>query len=263
MNILDEIVAYKRAEVEKAKAQKSIAELEQLPLFAEPSFSLKRFLLDEKKTGIIAEFKRRSPSKGIINDTCKVSEVTRTYAGNGASGLSILTDGPSFGGSIDDMITARFNDVPILRKEFIIDEYQIVEAKAYGADVILLIAAILTPQQVHDFSMKAHELGLEVILEIHDESELGHIQERTDIVGVNNRNLKTFEVDIEQSVRLSHHIPEGKIKISESGIHSIKDILYLKNNGFNGFLIGENFMKEKDPGLAFMKFASDLKDAQI
>jgi indole-3-glycerol phosphate synthase len=263
MNILDKIVAYKREEVEQAKKQKPIAELEQLPLFDEPSFSLKRFLLDEKKTGIIAEFKRQSPSKGVINDSCKVSQVTRTYAGNGASGLSILTDSPSFGGSIDDMITARFNDVPILRKEFIIDEYQIVESKAYGADVILLIAAILTPQQVHDFTMKAHELGLEVILEIHDDSELGHIQERTDIVGVNNRNLKTFEVDLEQSVRLSHHIPAGKIKIAESGIHSVKDVLYLKNNGFDGFLIGENFMKEKDPGLAFMKFASDLKDAQL
>ena len=263
MNILDKIVAYKREEVENAKKKKPVAELEQLPLFDEPSFSLKRFLLDEKKTGIIAEFKRSSPSKGVINDTCKVSQVTRTYASNGASGLSILTDGPSFGGSIDDMITARFNDVPILRKEFIIDEYQIIEAKAYGADVILLIAAILTPQQVHDFTLKAHELGLEVILEIHEESELGHIQERTDIVGVNNRNLKTFTVDLEQSVRLCHHIPEGKIKIAESGIHSVKDVLYLKNNGFDGFLIGENFMKEKDPGLAFIKFASDLKDAQL
>lgn len=263
MNILEKIVAYKKEEVEKAKAQKSIAELEKLPLFEEPSFSLKRFLLDEKKTGIIAEFKRKSPSKGIINDKVKVSQVTRAYASNGASGLSILTDEPSFGGSIDDMITARFNDVPILRKEFIIDEYQIVESKAYGADVILLIAAILTPQQVHDFTLKAHELGLEVILEIHDESELGHIQERTDIIGVNNRNLKTFEVDIEQSVRLSHHIPEAKIKISESGIHSVKDVMYLKNSGFDGFLIGESFMREEDPGLAFMRFASDVKDAQL
>ncbi|ANE49829.1 indole-3-glycerol phosphate synthase TrpC [Flavisolibacter tropicus] len=263
MNILDKIVAYKREEVEKAKSLKSIAELEQLPLFEEPSFSLKRFLLDEKKTGIIAEFKRKSPSKGIINDKVKVSQITRAYASNGASGLSILTDEPSFGGSIDDMITARFNDVPILRKEFIIDEYQIVEAKAYGADVILLIAAILTPEQVHDFTLKAHELGLEVILEIHDDSELGHIQQRTDIVGVNNRNLKTFEVDIEQSIRLSHHIPENKIKISESGINSVQDILNLKSAGYNGFLIGENFMKQEDPGLAFMKFTSDLRDALV
>jgi indole-3-glycerol phosphate synthase len=263
MNILDKIVAYKREEVEKAKAQKSISDLEQLPLFSEPSFSLKRFLLDETKTGIIAEFKRQSPSKGIINDKVKVSQITRAYASNGASGLSVLTDGPSFGGSIDDMITARFNDVPILRKEFIVDEYQIIEAKAYGADVILLIAAILTPQQVHDFTLKAHELGLEVILEIHDESELGHIQERTDIIGVNNRNLKTFEVDIEQSVRLSHQIPAGKIKISESGIHTVENILHLKRSGYHGFLIGENFMKQEDPGLAFMHFVTDLKEAQL
>jgi indole-3-glycerol phosphate synthase len=263
MNILDKIVAYKKEEVENAKSQKPIAELEKLPLFEEPSFSLKRFLLDEKKTGIIAEFKRKSPSKGIINNNVKVTQVTRAYASNGASGISVLTDGPSFGGSIDDMITARFNDVPILRKEFIIDEYQIVEAKAYGADVILLIAAILTPKQVHDFTLTAHELGLEVILEIHDESELGHIQERTDVVGINNRNLKTFEVDIEQSIRLGHHIPENKIRISESGIHSVEDILYLKNGGFDGFLIGENFMKEEDPGLAFMRFTSDLREALL
>lgn len=263
MNILDEIVAYKKEEVAKAKEQKSVVELEALPLFVEPSFSLKRFLLDTTKTGIIAEFKRRSPSKGIINNKVRVSPTTRAYTNYGASGLSVLTDEPSFGGSIDDMITARFNDVPILRKEFIIDEYQIVEAKAYGADVILLIAAILTPDQVHEFTLKAHSLGLEVILEIHDESELGHIQASTDIVGVNNRDLKTFTVDIEQSVRLSHHIPENKIKISESGIHTVEDILYLKKNGYKGFLIGENFMKEEDPGLAFMKFAADLREAQL
>jgi indole-3-glycerol phosphate synthase len=263
MNILDEIVAYKKNEVAKDKFNKSVVELEALPLFREPCFSLKRFLLDTSKTGIIAEYKRKSPSKGIINDKVKVSQITRAYANYGASGISVLTDGPSFGGSIDDMITARFNDVPILRKEFIIDEYQITEAKAYGADVILLIAAILTPQQVHDFTLKAHELGLEVILEIHNEEELGHIQNATDIVGVNNRDLKTFKVDIEQSVRLSKQIPEDKLKISESGIHTIKDILHLKDHGYQGFLIGENFMKQEDPGLCFMRFAADLKETQL
>jgi len=258
MNILDTIVIHKHAEVESRKAVKPVMELEKLPLFNAPSFSLKRFLLDENHTGIIAEFKRKSPSKGVINDKVSVEEVTSAYAGNGASALSILTDNHFFGGSIDDMITARIHQVPILRKEFIIDEYQIIEAKAYGADVILLIAAILTPEQVHEFTLKAHELGLEVILELHDETEIGHIEERVDVVGVNNRNLKTFEVSLEQSVHLSSLIPAGKIKISESGIHSVEDVLYLRQFGYKGFLIGENFMKQDDPGLAFMKFANEL-----
>ena len=263
MNILDEIVAHKKKEVESRKAEKPVATLEKLPLFSSPSFSLKRFLLDINRTGIIAEFKRKSPSKGIINDKVSVQQVTYAYANNGASGLSILTDEHFFGGSIDDLITARINEVPILRKEFIIDVYQIVETKAFGADVILLIAAILTPEQVKEFTLKAHELGLEVILEIHDESELGHIYEQVDIVGVNNRNLKTFTVDLEQSAHLSHRIPKEKIKISESGIHTIKDIQYLKSFGYNGFLIGENFMKQQDPGLAFMQFAGQLNEVAL
>jgi indole-3-glycerol phosphate synthase len=258
MNILDEIVAYKEVEVANRKAEMPVANLERLPMYGKASFSLKRFLLDPDHSGIIAEFKRKSPSKGIINDKARVADVTAGYANNGASALSILTDHQFFGGSIDDMITARIHQVPILRKEFIIDEYQIIEAKAYGADVVLLIAAILTPEQVHEFTLKAHELGLEVILEIHDESELGHIEQRVDVVGVNNRNLKTFEVNLEQSVQLGRQIPSNQIKISESGIHQVEDILYLRQFGYKGFLIGENFMKQEDPGLAFMKFASEL-----
>jgi indole-3-glycerol phosphate synthase len=258
MNILEEIVAHKEIEVANRKVEMTIAQLEKLPMYGKTSFSLKRFLLDADHTGIIAEFKRKSPSKGIINDKVTIADVAAGYANNGASALSILTDQHFFGGSIDDMITARIHQVPILRKEFIIDEYQIIEAKAYGADVILLIAAILTPEQVHEFTLKAHELGLEVILEIHDETEIGHIEQRVDVIGVNNRNLKTFEVSLEQSVHLGSMIPANKIKISESGIHSVEDILYLKQYGYKGFLIGENFMKQKDPGLAFMKFASEL-----
>jgi indole-3-glycerol phosphate synthase len=156
------------------------------------------------------------------------------------------------------MITARIHQIPILRKEFVIDEYQIIEAKAYGADVILLIAAILTPEQVHEFTLKAHELGLEVILEIHNESELKHIEKRVDVLGVNNRNLKTFEVNLDTSVHLSKLIPEHQIKITESGIRTVEDVLYLRQFGYKGFLIGENFMKTQDPGLTFMKFASEL-----
>jgi indole-3-glycerol phosphate synthase len=260
MNILDEIVGYKKIEVAQRRAEVPEAQLEQESFFLRPALSLKRFLLDRSRTGIIAEFKRQSPSKGVINGNADVVDVTMAYANNGASGLSVLTDGPSFGGSAEDLVKARINEVPILRKEFIIDLYQISEAKAMGADVILLIAAILTPRQVKEFTLKAHELGLEVILEIHDETELLHINDFIDVVGVNNRNLKTFEVSLEQSVSLSRLIPGGKIKISESGIHSVHDIQYLKGFGYHGFLIGENFMKQPDPALAFMKFVSDLNE---
>lgn len=260
-NALDEIVACKKIEVEKQKKETPIEQLMQSPLLERPALSLKRSLLDENKTGIIAEFKRQSPSKGIINDRVEVKDVTAAYAQYGASGISVLTDTYFFGGSAKDLTAARVNEIPILRKEFIIDEYQIVESKAIGADVILLIAAILTPDEVASFTMKAHELGLEVILEIHGEEEVNHICGTADIIGINNRNLNTFKVDLEQSVRLSFQLPEDKIKISESGIHSVQDINYLKPYGYKGFLIGENFMKTKDPGLAFQQFATQLKPA--
>lgn len=263
MNILEEIVAYKKKEVEEQKKVKPIDELKKLPLFSSPSFSVKRFLLDTYHTGIIAEFKRKSPSKGVIHQNPNLSLITTAYAANGAAGLSILTDNNFFGGSIDDIISARFNEVPILRKDFIIDEYQVIETKAIGADVILLIAAILTPKEIKDLTMVAHYLGLEVILEIHTEAELDSIPERMDVIGINNRDLKTFEVDLDTSVKLSKQIPSDKLKISESGIHSVQDIIYLRQFGFNGFLIGEIFMKENDPGLAFMKFTSELNNALV
>ena len=260
MNILEKIAEYKRAEVAQAKQNMPVSKLETLPLYSKPSYSLKRFLLEQTRTGIIAEFKRASPSKGIINNKSKITEVTNAYASNGASGISVLTDTPSFGGNLDDLITARIVEVPILRKEFIVDEYQIVESKAYGADAILLIAALLSKEEVHLFSLKAFELGLEVLLEIHNEKELEHITDAIDIVGVNNRNLKTFEVSLDTSSHLATLIPKGKLKISESGINSVEDIQFLKDLGYNGFLIGENFMKEADPGLAFMRFVSLLND---
>lgn len=263
MNILDEIVGYKLIEVAQRKGDVSEQMLEHAPAFLRPALSLKRFLLDPERTGIIAEFKRQSPSKGVINGDADVVDVTTAYANNGASGLSVLTDGPSFGGSADDLVAARINEVPILRKEFIVDPYQITEAKAMGADVILLIAAILTPRQVKEYTLKAHELGMEVILEIHGDEELRHINDYVDVVGVNNRNLKTFEVSLETSVHLSSQIPSGKLKISESGIHSVADIQYLKRYGYNGFLIGENFMKQPDPALAFMKFVAALNEANV
>jgi indole-3-glycerol phosphate synthase len=264
MNILDKIIAQKRIEVANRKAEVSIAELEKGPFFKSETYSMKAALLDETKTGIIAEYKRRSPSKGIINDKATVEEVTSAYAAYGASGISVLTDEEFFGGTLADLQKAAIiNKVPLLRKDFMIDEYQLLEAKAYGASVILLIAANLSVQEVKSLAKAAKSLGLEVLLEIHNEQELDHICDEVDLVGVNNRNLKTFEVSLETSVQLSSLIPSDKLKISESGIHKVADIVYLEQFGFRGFLIGENFMKQQVPGAAFKAFAEELKTSKV
>jgi indole-3-glycerol phosphate synthase len=258
MNILDKIIAHKRIEVEQRKAVTSMAELKQSAAYGRTVLSLKQFLLDDSKTGIIAEFKRKSPSKGIINANADVVEVTKAYARYGASGLSVLTDETFFGGSTEDLIKARVNEIPLLRKDFIVDEYQIVEARAMGADVILLIAACLTPAEVKRLAGFANSLQLEVLLELHDEAELEHICEETVLVGINNRNLKTFAVDIERSLAMAQRIPAGKVKIAESGISSPENIRLFKDHGFHGFLIGENFMKEANPAKAFEQFVKAL-----
>ena len=259
MNILEEIIEFKRSEVEKRKSKVSIAELERSILFSREILSLKDFLLDSSRTGIIAEFKRRSPSKGIINADVDVVEVTKGYANNGASCLSVLTDEHFFGGNDEDVIKARINEIPILRKEFIIDEYQLIEAKSIGADVILLIAACLSPAEVNRLAKFAKSLGLEVLLELHAEEELDHICNETTVIGINNRDLKTFNVDIERSLRMAEKIPLSSLKIAESGISSVNDILLFKQNGFHGFLIGENFMKAINPTIAFAQFVKQLK----
>lgn len=259
MNILNKIVEFKKGEVARNKNLISITELEQQEYFNRKTFSFKYFLLDETKTGIIAEFKRRSPSKGIINDKADVLDVTTAYTKHGASCLSILTDMEFFGGSADDLRKARVNNIPILRKDFIIDEYQLIEAKAMGADVILLIAACLIPDRVKELAFFAKSLNMEVLLEIHTEQELHHICNDVDFVGVNNRDLKTFSVDVNRSIELSKQIPAEKIKIAESGIDDIGTIKIFKDAGFKGFLIGEKFMKEPDPGIAFEQFVRKLK----
>lgn len=260
MNILDKIIAQKKIEVAQRKAEVAVSELEKGPFFKSETYSLKAALLDSAKTGIIAEYKRKSPSKGIINDKAPVEEVTMAYATFGASGISVLTDNEFFGGSLVDLQKAAIiNKVPLLRKDFMIDEYQLLEAKAYGASVILLIAANLSVEEVKSLARAAKNLGLEVLLEIHNEQELGHICNEVDLVGVNNRNLKTFEVGLETSVQLSRQIPSDKLKISESGIHKVEDIIYLEQYGFKGFLIGENFMKQAVPGDAFKTFTENLK----
>lgn len=259
MNILDTIVAHKRKEVALRKQQVSLAELEKEKFFGNKTLSLKKFLLDPSRTGIIAEFKRKSPSKGIINNRVTVEEVTTAYARYGASGISVLTDEEFFGGTLNDLLVATINEVPLLRKDFMIDEYQLVEAKAYGAAVILLIAACLTPAEVKKMAGTAKNLGLEVLLEIHNDAELGHICDDVTLVGVNNRNLKTFEVSIDTSLGLINKIPSHKPAIAESGISSVDTIVTLRSAGFKGFLIGENFMKQASPSVAFADFVNQLK----
>ncbi|NIM36125.1 MAG: indole-3-glycerol phosphate synthase TrpC [Hydrotalea flava] len=257
MNILETIVAKKQAEVTLAKQQTSINDLRQMPFFRRNTISLKSILQKGNTSGIIAEFKRKSPSKGIINVTADVVTVTSAYA-KYAAGISVLTDASFFGGSFKDLQQARIQPVPILRKDFMIDAYQIYEAKAIGADVILLIAACLTPQQVKELATVAKQLGLEVLLEIHGADELQHICNEVDLVGVNNRNLKTFEVNIQTSLHLIAKIPDDKIAITESGISSIESIQQLKLVGFKGFLMGENFMKHASPEIAFTQFVHQL-----
>ena len=259
MNILDTIIAHKKTEVAARRQQTSVAELEKGTFFANETLSLKKFLLDENKTGIIAEFKRKSPSKGIINNTATVEEVTTAYAKHGASGISVLTDEEFFGGTLADLLAATINEVPLLRKDFMIDEYQLIEAKAWGAEVILLIAACLTPATVKQMAATAKSIGLEVLLEIHNEEELGHICDEVDLVGINNRNLKTFEVSIDISLDLINKIPKNKPAIAESGISDVDTIVTLREAGFKGFLIGENFMRQPSPSIAFADFVNQLK----
>ena len=258
MNILEKIIDHKKKEVAQRKTERPVAALEKERFFKRETLSLRKSILNEKKTGIIAEYKRKSPSKGIINNRDGVEAVTKAYFSYGASGISVLTDHEFFGGSLDDLIAARDNDVPLLRKDFTVDEYQVIEAKAFGADVILLIAACLSPQQVKTLATAAKNLGLEVLLELHDKSELEHVCEEVSLVGVNNRNLKNFEVDLEHSVRLAQQIDDKFIKVAESGINDVKNIQYLKQFGFKGFLIGEYFMKQQSPMAAFKEFACQL-----
>jgi indole-3-glycerol phosphate synthase len=262
MNILEEIIAYKKEAGKEKKGLYPVKLLEKSIHFGAPTISLKKYLLREDKYGIIAEIKRKSPSKGIINNYISIERISIGYMQAGASALSILTDEKYFGGSNDDLRMARqFNFCPILRKEFIIDEYQLLEARSIGADAILLIAAALKPREIKDLSRQARDLGLEVLMEVHNEAELiKNIHETVDIIGVNNRDLRTFSTDIDTSVSLSEKIPEQYLKISESGIHDPDDILYLRKNGFHGFLMGEYFMKQARPEKGCADFITKLKD---
>ena len=262
MNILDEIIAHKRVQVAGRKHRVSIGALENSVFFGREILSLKAALRNPQKSGIIAEYKRKSPSKGIINEQVTVAEVTVGYVRGGASALSVLTEEKYFGGSDEDLLTARrLNpETPVLRKDFVVDEYQIIEAKSLGADAILLIAANLTPEQCRELAWAAKNLTLEVLLEVHDRQELdAFVNEFVDVVGVNNRNLKTMRTDIGTSRELAALIPEGFLKISESGISQPETLLELRQNyGYDGFLIGEHFMQHPDPAAAFAAFAESV-----
>lgn len=260
MNILNKIIATKKIEIANLKKRVSISQLEKHLWFNRKCNSLKSNLLQENSSGIIAEFKQKSPSKGEINYRVKVEEVTKAYVDAGVAGLSVLTDFEYFGGNLVNLIRARETNpnIPILRKDFMIDTYQIIEAKAFGADVILLIAACLEKEQAKVLAKKAKSLGMEILMEIHNEDELEIVNDYVDIVGVNNRNLKSFSVDVENSVKLSKMIPTQFVKISESGLSGAETIHYLRENGFKGFLIGETFMKTDNPGEVCKQLISKL-----
>lgn len=260
MKILDKIAAYKRREVLGLQNLISLSIIENSPYFQRDCHSL-RASIKNSDTGIIAEFKRRSPSKKELNPFAQANQIVPGYQTAGAAGISVLTDDEFFGGSSSDLQTARqLVELPILRKDFIINEFQILEAKGLGADVILLIAALLSPKEIKQFAQTSKSLGLEVLLEVHNEEELQkNLIPEVDLIGVNNRNLKTFEVNLNTSRELAEKIPSDFIKISESGISEVSSILDLQNYGYQGFLMGENFMKTSDPGQAAMDFINALK----
>jgi len=260
MNILDQIIADKKKEVSLRKGLFPASYWEHSSLFERPTISLAD-RLKSSSTGIIAEHKRRSPSKANINSSLSITEVATGYENAGACGMSVLTDLKYFGGALEDLVQARsVCNLPLLRKEFIVDEYQLIEAKAHGADVVLLIAAVLTRAEIKSLSRCAKQLQLEVLLEVHTLEEMEKaLMPSIDIVGVNNRDLKTFNVSIETSIQIAPAIPSEFTKVSESGISKTASVKLLKEHGFQGFLVGEQFMKTNSPGEAAKQFIDQMQ----
>ena len=258
MTILEKITSYKKEEVTARKKAFPQELLMQSKWFERNCNSMATSV--KTGSGIIAEHKRRSPSKSVINENILLPEVVTGYEAAGVSAISILTDTKFFGGSLDDLALARISvNIPLLRKEFIVDPYQIYEAKAFGADAILLIAACLDEERLKDYSFIAKELGMDVLLEVHNEDELKKsLHPTVDLLGVNNRNLKTFDVSLETSKELANLIPDRFVKVSESGISNVEAIKELKPYGYQGFLIGENFMKTNEPGESAREFINNL-----
>lgn len=255
MTILEKITAHKRTEIAERKAMYPVKLLERTAYFCSPPVSLKKYLLRPDKNGIIAEIKKQSPSLGRINPYVNVEKTSIGYMQAGASALSVLTDNAFFGGSAEDLTTARkFNFCPVLRKDFIIDEYQVIEARSIGADAILLIAAILTEEEIMQLTDTAQSLGMEVLLELHGANELDKIYHRVDAIGVNNRDLGTMSIDINQSLNMSALLPKEIVRVAESGIENVETILKLRKHGYAGFLIGSYFMKHAQPHLACKEF---------
>jgi indole-3-glycerol phosphate synthase len=257
-NILEQIISIKRQEIARHKEAVGLESLEKMLKKRPLSRSFRQSLLNSS-TGIISEFKRKSPSKGWIFQDAEIEKIIPAYAKSGASALSILTDEPFFGGSLKDLKTARnLVDLPILRKDFIVDAYQIYQAHLFGADAILLIAAALTVRQTAFLAAKAKELSLEVLLEIHSKEELEHLNEHVDVVGINNRNLSTFQTSTQVSFDLGEKIPREFVKISESGISDPSTVKELREAGFHGFLMGESFMKTGKPGETLYSFIREI-----
>ena len=263
-NILQKIIETKKIELESRRESHPIATLEKTMFFNRKTISFKNSIIDPSKSGIIAEFKRQSPSRGVINGNVLLEEVVKGYEKANASAVSILTDKYYFGGDNIDVTEGRLLlNLPILRKDFIIDEYQIVEAKSIGADVILLIAAALEPSRLKQLAEFAKFLNLEVLMEVHNENELiTNLHDAIDVIGVNNRNLKDFSESIETSIHLSGLIPSQYVKISESSISKAETIVQLKEHGYKGFLIGETFMKQENPGEALAKLVAEVKELE-
>lgn len=261
MTILDRIITHKRREVAAKRKDVPPQMLRDSEFFAAPRKSLVGALSHADKPAVIAEFKRRSPSKDWLNEAANAAEITAGYERAGAAALSVLTDSEFFGGTNADLQNAFLAvEIPILRKDFIVDKYQIVEARSIGASAILLIAAALEKNEIEEFAYFARELDLEVLVEIHDENEIPSDLNNISAIGVNNRNLKDFTVDVERSIRIAESLPAGIVKISESGLKDARTILKLKQAGFKGFLIGETFMKTADPAAACAKLINELEN---
>lgn len=257
-DILTEIVAHKRKEVERQQTETDIDTLYEQAGKLHNIISFREHL-EASLTGIIAEFKRKSPSKGWIHRSADSSVIPKAYAGAGATALSILTDEEYFGGKLDDLRTARnLVSIPLLRKDFIISEYQLHQARAAGADVVLLIAANLSERECRTLARIAHEIGLETLLEVHRESELDYLCDDIDVLGVNNRHLGTFVTEVETSFKLAAKLPRSITHISESGINNPHTVLELRKVGFRGFLMGEHFMREPHPAEALQTFIEAL-----
>ena len=261
--MLQQIVKAKRRDVQQNKLDVPVARLERSGFFQTGTYSLESSLRRKDGYGIIAEFKRQSPSRGIINNTASVEDVCMRYINSGAAGVSVLTNNEFFGGSNEDLVKARrLLQGPVLRKEFIIDKYQIIESRSLGADVILLIVDILSAAELEGFSTLAASFGMEVLFEIHDEGGIKKLPQEARMIGVNSRNLGNFSIDMDILKRTIGRLPGDAVKIAESGIDSAETLISLKNEGFGGFLIGERFMRETDPGMSCNDFIEKLNTLQ-